>query len=102
MSDRLLVATRKGLFRLERKRDGWSENLKLGHFGPKLHAPTMTAARGTKSPRRPLPPTRQVSRRCSRSGRSKAAGRITRTVCGSAPFLPVCSVPTIAAKAGSS
>ena len=60
MSDRLLVATRKGLFRLERKRSGWTANLigfvgnpvtnalrqddgvifaalKLGHFGPKLH-----------------------------------------------------------------
>jgi photosystem II stability/assembly factor-like uncharacterized protein len=60
MSDRLLVATRKGLFRLERKRDGWTADLigfvgnpvtnalrqddgvifaalKLGHFGPKLH-----------------------------------------------------------------
>ena len=60
MSDRLLVATRKGLFRLERKRAGWTANLigfvgnpvtnalrqddgvmfaalKLGHFGPKLH-----------------------------------------------------------------
>ena len=60
MSDRLLVATRKGLFRLERKRAGWAADLigfvgnpvtnalrqddgvmfaalKLGHFGPKLH-----------------------------------------------------------------
>ena len=61
MSDRLLVATRKGLFTLERKRDGWTANLdrlrrnsrdqcvarqrdgvmfaalKHGHFGPKLH-----------------------------------------------------------------
>ena len=60
MSDRLLVATRKGLFTLERKRAGWTADLigfvgnpvtnalrqddgvifaalKLGHFGPKLH-----------------------------------------------------------------
>src|ERR1700689_1237892 len=60
MSDRLLVATRKGLFTLERMRAGWTANLigfvgnpvtnalrqddgvifaalKLGHFGPKLH-----------------------------------------------------------------
>jgi hypothetical protein len=59
MSDHLLVATRKGLFTLERKRSGWTANLigftgipvtnalrdngtiyaalKHGHFGPKLH-----------------------------------------------------------------
>src|SRR5579864_2733216 len=60
MSDRLLVATRKGLFRLTRQRAGWTADLigfvgnpvtnalrqddgvmfaalKLGHFGPKLH-----------------------------------------------------------------
>ncbi len=60
MSDRLLVATRKGLFTLERRRSGWTANppaftgipvtnalrasdgvvyaaLKHGHFGPKLH-----------------------------------------------------------------
>src|ERR1700726_2757540 len=60
MSDQLLVATRKGLFTLERKRAGWTADLigfvgspvtnalrqddgvifaalKLGHFGPKLH-----------------------------------------------------------------
>src|ERR1700751_676119 len=60
MSDRLLVATRKGLFTLTRQRAGWTANLigfvgnpvtnvlrqadgvmfaalKLGHFGPKLH-----------------------------------------------------------------
>jgi len=32
MSDQLLVATRKGLFRLERKSDGWSESL-IGFVG---------------------------------------------------------------------
>jgi hypothetical protein len=60
MSDRMLVATRKGLFTLERKRSGWAAELtafvgipvtnvlrgrddviyaalKHGHFGPKLH-----------------------------------------------------------------
>jgi hypothetical protein len=61
MSDHLLVATRKGLFTLERRRAGWAANLigfagipvtnvlrdgergviyaalKHGHFGPKLH-----------------------------------------------------------------
>ena len=60
MSDRLLVATRKGLFTLERRRSGWTAEppaftgipvtnalrasdgvvyaaLKHGHFGPKLH-----------------------------------------------------------------
>ena len=61
MSDRLLVATRKGLFNVERGRAGWTSNLigfagvpvtnalragkggaiyaalKHGHFGPKLH-----------------------------------------------------------------
>lgn len=60
MSDHLLVATRKGLFTLDRQRAGWSAKLigfpgqpvtyalrqpggtiyaalKLGHFGPKLH-----------------------------------------------------------------
>ncbi|HEY2527444.1 MAG TPA: hypothetical protein VGJ20_05735 [Xanthobacteraceae bacterium] len=61
MSDRLLVATRKGLLTLERRRDGWTTTstafagiavtnvlhggrdgvvyaaLKHGHFGPKLH-----------------------------------------------------------------
>jgi photosystem II stability/assembly factor-like uncharacterized protein len=61
MSDRLLVATRKGLFTIEHGRDGWKANLigfagipvtnalrdrdhgviyaalKHGHFGPKLH-----------------------------------------------------------------
>ena len=59
MSDRLLVGTRKGLFTIERRRDGWKTNLigfpgvpvtnaltdggavyaaiKHGHFGPKLH-----------------------------------------------------------------
>src|ERR1700726_2165703 len=60
MSDRMLVATRKGLFRLERERSGWMTSLigfvgipvtnvqrlpdgviyaalKHGHFGPKLH-----------------------------------------------------------------
>ena len=60
MSDRLLVATRKGLFSLERRPAGWTANLigfvgvpvtnalrrpdgviyaalKHGHFGPKLH-----------------------------------------------------------------
>ena len=59
MSDHLLIATRKGLFALERKNSGWSSALigfpgvavtnvlradgavyaavKHGHFGPKLH-----------------------------------------------------------------
>ena len=60
MSDRMLVATRKGLFTLERRRAGWATSLtafsgipvtnalrhrhgviyaaiKHGHFGPKLH-----------------------------------------------------------------
>ena len=59
MSDHLLIATRKGLFALERKRSGWTSSLigfpgipvtnvlradgilyaaiKYGHFGPKLH-----------------------------------------------------------------
>jgi hypothetical protein len=59
MSDHLLVATRKGLFALERERSGWASKLigfpgipvtnvlrtdgllyaaiKYGHFGPKLH-----------------------------------------------------------------
>lgn len=61
MSDRLLIATRKGLFTVERRRSGWTPNLigfagipvtnalrdsdqgvtyaalKHGHFGPKLH-----------------------------------------------------------------
>ncbi len=59
MSDHLLVATRKGLFALERRRSGWTADLigfagipvtnalrdngtiyaalKHGHFGPKLH-----------------------------------------------------------------
>jgi hypothetical protein len=32
MSDRLLVATRKGLFRLERKRAGWAADL-IGFVG---------------------------------------------------------------------
>ena len=32
MSDRLLVATRKGLFRLERKRAGWTADL-IGFAG---------------------------------------------------------------------
>ena len=59
MSDHLLVATRKGLFALERRRSGWTSSLigfpgiavtnvlradgviyaalKHGHFGAKLH-----------------------------------------------------------------
>jgi hypothetical protein len=125
MSDRLLVATRKGLFRLERKRSGWTADLigfvgnpvtnalrqddgvmfaalKLGHFGPKLHRSDDDGRTWREIADRHLPPTRRVSRRCSRSGLSKAAGRITRTVCGSAPFPPGCFAPTIAARAGSS
>jgi hypothetical protein len=125
MSDRLLVATRKGLFRLERKRAGWTADLigfvgnpvtnalrqddgvmfaalKLGHFGPKLHrsdddgrtwreiaAPAFAA----DTPGEP-----SLFQIWSLEG----GGRITRTACGSAPFPPACSAPTIAAKAGSS
>ena len=68
MSDRVLVATRKGLFTLERKSSGWTSRLlaffagapviavlrdardgalyaalQLGHFGVKLRAPTTAA-----------------------------------------------------------
>ncbi len=125
MNDHLLIATRKGLFELERKRPGWTAKLIgfpgcrgeqrfAGRWRDLCRAQgrpfrRQTAPLGRRRPNLARARRAGISRRCRRCSvavsnlddRNWRASSI-RTAYGSAPFQRACFAPTTAAKAGSS
>jgi len=123
MSERILLATRKGLLQLH-KNGGWSiarasfpgvavtaalhdardgtlyAMLKHGHFGSKLHRSDDDGKTWTELPAPAFPPTPRVRQRCFRYGHSKPAEPMSRDSYGLARCRPGYSARTTAASIG--
>jgi len=120
MSDHLLVATRKGLFALERKRSGWVSRLvgfdgvavtnaltadgviyaalKHGHFGAKLHRSDDNGATWREPATPAFPADAADAPSLFQIWTMETGGRTRRTGYGWAPSRPDCFARTIVGK----